>query len=219
MDPDAVGVTDLPGALETLVRSAPWLLAALRAARDVDPPDWLIGGGALRTLVWDHLHGRSRPAPPRDVDLAFYDPGRLDPARDAEVEAALAARLPGIPWDAKNQAAVHTWYDRVFGGQVAPLHSAATGSPPGRRRPPRSPSAWTATTASRSSPPAAWRTCSAWSAAATPAGSPWSTTTSASATSGSRSAGQGSRSCRSGPRGRGHGSAHRGGVRPPRWGE
>jgi uncharacterized protein len=47
----------------------------------------------------------------RDVDLAFFDPDRLDPGRDAEVELALAARLPGIRWDARNQAAdgVATW--------------------------------------------------------------------------------------------------------------
>jgi uncharacterized protein len=120
-------VTDLPGRLESLVCSTPWLLEALRAARDVDPPDWLVGGGVLRDLVWDRLHGQSRPAPPRDVDLAFFDPTRLDRARDAEVEQALAARLPGVPWDAKNQAAVHTWYGRVFGGRVAPLRSAADG--------------------------------------------------------------------------------------------
>jgi hypothetical protein len=120
-------VDDLPKRLETLVRSTPWLLEALRAARDVDPPDWLVGGGVLRNLVWDRLAGRSRPTPPRDVDLAFFDPTRLDPARDAEVEAALITRLPDIPWDAKNQAAVHTWYDRVFGTQVPPLHSAADG--------------------------------------------------------------------------------------------
>jgi len=120
-------VTDLPGRLESLVRSTPWLLEALRAARDVDPPDWLVGGGVLRDLVWDRPHGQSRPAPPRDVDLAFFDPTRLDRARDAEVEQALAARLPGVPWDAKNQAAVHTWYGRVFGGRVAPLRSAADG--------------------------------------------------------------------------------------------
>ena len=101
-------MTDLPGRLGSLVRSTPWLLEALRAARDVDPPDWLVGGGVLRDLVWDWLHGRPRPAPPRDVDLAFFDPARLDPARDAEVERALARRLPGVPWDAKNQAAVHT---------------------------------------------------------------------------------------------------------------
>ena len=130
MDPDAVGVAgdDLPDRLASLVRSTAWLLEALRVARDVNPPDWLVGGGVLRDLVWDRLHGRSRPAPPRDVDLAFYDPTRLDPERDAEVERALLGQLPGIPWDAKNQAAVHTWYGRVFGGPaVAPLRSAADG--------------------------------------------------------------------------------------------
>ena len=78
-------MTNLPGRLESLVRSTPWLLEALRAARDVDPPDWLVGGGVLRDLVWDRLHGRSRPAPPRDVDLAFFDPTRLDPARGFQV--------------------------------------------------------------------------------------------------------------------------------------
>jgi uncharacterized protein len=32
-----------------------------------------------------------------------------------------------VPWDAKNQAAVHRWYGRVFGGEVPPLASAADG--------------------------------------------------------------------------------------------
>src|SRR5215213_7879086 len=81
--------------LERLVRSNPWLMEVLVAARDVDP--------------------------------AFFDPARLDPARDAEVESALRRRLDGVPWDAKNQAAVHTWYGRVFGGEVAPLTSSADG--------------------------------------------------------------------------------------------
>jgi hypothetical protein len=110
-----------------MVTSTPWLLEALRAARDVDPPDWLVGGGVLRDLVWDHLHDRPDPARPRDVDLAFFDPARLDRSRDTEVERALTARLPGVAWDAKNQAAVHTWYGRVFGARVAPLTSAADG--------------------------------------------------------------------------------------------
>jgi uncharacterized protein len=90
-------VDDLPERLETLVRSTPWLLEALRAARDVDPPDWLVGGGVLRNLVWDRLAGWSRPTPPRDVDLAFFDPTRLDPARDAatwpETATAVAVHL------------------------------------------------------------------------------------------------------------------------------
>src|SRR6266540_1888458 len=43
------------------------------------------------------------------------------------VERALVARLPGVKWDAKNQAAVHTWYPRRFGLKVEPLASAADG--------------------------------------------------------------------------------------------
>jgi hypothetical protein len=122
-------VTDpaLGARLEALVRSSDWLMDALRAARDVDPPDWLVGGGVLRDLVWDRLHGRAAPLAPRDVDLAFFDPARLDAGRDAEVERALADRLDRVPWDAKNQAAVHRWYGRVFGRQVEPLASAADG--------------------------------------------------------------------------------------------
>jgi hypothetical protein len=140
VDPDAVGVTSgaqdhaadpgEPERLERLteiIRSSSWFMELLLAARDVQPPDWLLGGGALRVLVWDRLHGRAQPTPPRDVDLAFFDPERLDPGRDAEVERALSARLPGVPWDAKNQAAVHRWYPRVFGFEVEPLASTADG--------------------------------------------------------------------------------------------
>ena len=139
-DPDAVGVTSgaqdhaadpgEPERLERLteiIRSSSWFMELLLAARDVQPPDWLLGGGALRDLVWDRLHGRAQPTPPRDVDLALFDPERLDPGRDAEVERALSARLPGVPWDAKNQAAVHRWYPRVFGFEVEPLASTADG--------------------------------------------------------------------------------------------
>ena len=39
----------------------------------------------------------------------------------------MVARLPSVRWDAKNQAAVHTWYERRFGFPVQPVSSAAEG--------------------------------------------------------------------------------------------
>lgn len=45
-----------------LVRSSSMLMRALRAARAADPPDWLIGGGVIRDLVWDHLHDPRQPS-------------------------------------------------------------------------------------------------------------------------------------------------------------
>src|SRR4051812_134021 len=110
--------------LRALVRESPVLMEALQAARAVDPPDWLISAGAIRDAVWDALHGRA-PAMPRDVDLGFFDPDDLTPAREAAVTAALRERAPDLPWDAKNQAAVHLWYPEKFGVPVAPFRNTA----------------------------------------------------------------------------------------------
>jgi uncharacterized protein len=111
-----------------IVAGTPWLMRALRAAREVDAPEWLISAGAVRTAVWDHLHGHAPPTPPTppaDVDLGFFDPDDLAKEREARVERALRAELPDVPWDAKNQARVHLWYERRFGHPAAPLSSTA----------------------------------------------------------------------------------------------
>lgn len=97
----------------------------LETVRDCDPPDWFVGAGVIRSLVWDRLHAFNRPTPLRDVDVAFFDPHDLSPEWDRRVRDQLAARLPGVPWEATNQAAVHLWYEQVFGCPVAPLQSSA----------------------------------------------------------------------------------------------
>jgi len=63
------------------------------------------------------------------ASTAARRPGRATSTSPSSTRPASTrpARLSGVPWDAKNQAAVHTWYGRVFGGQVAPLTSAADG--------------------------------------------------------------------------------------------
>jgi len=99
-------------------------MEALRAAREVDAPDWLINAGAIRDAVWDAYHGRP-PAVPRDVDVGFFDPDDLSPKREDAVEAALRACAPELPWEARNQAAVHLWYPRRFGIPVEPFAETA----------------------------------------------------------------------------------------------
>jgi hypothetical protein len=100
-------------------------MRALRAARDVAPPDWLICAGAIRDAVWDALHDRPPTAIPRDIDLGFFDPNDLTAAGEEFVSARLRAREPDLPWHAKNQAAVHLWYPTRFGIDVAPFRSCA----------------------------------------------------------------------------------------------
>lgn len=110
--------------LAAALHRAPRVMEALRAARAVAAPDWLLSAGAIRDAVWDVLHDRP-PALPRDMDVNFFDPSDLTPARDEAIEAALRERAPDLPWEASNQAAVHLWYPRVFGLHVPPFTSTA----------------------------------------------------------------------------------------------
>ncbi|HEY6397675.1 MAG TPA: nucleotidyltransferase family protein [Solirubrobacteraceae bacterium] len=100
-------------------------MRALVAAREVDAPDWLIGAGAIRTAAWDRLHGFESPTPLADIDLGFFDRNDLSEARDDEIQSLLEQALPGVRWDAKNQAAVHLWYPQKFGYAVEPFDSSA----------------------------------------------------------------------------------------------
>lgn len=108
--------------LTQLLRGSDWFMEVLRTAADVNAPDWWIGAGVLRDLVWDTRYGSGfEPHRVKDIDLAFFDPDNLAPQRDQEVEDALIARHPSVRWEAKNQAAVHVWYPRRFGLQVEPF--------------------------------------------------------------------------------------------------
>ena len=114
-------------ALIRLIHDSPGFVDLLGAAHKVNAPDWCIGGGVLRDLVWDTQVGGFDPARVKDVDLAFFDPQHFGVDRDIEVERALQATAPHIPWDAKNQAAVHTWYPQRFSAPVEPLVSVEDG--------------------------------------------------------------------------------------------
>ncbi len=112
--------------LTDLLRPSSWFMALLDHASAVAAPEWWIGAGAVRDLVWDERFGDGfDPANVRDVDVPFFDAADLSKERDRSVEEALKEREPNVVWDAKNQAAVHLWYPARFGIEVDPLHSVA----------------------------------------------------------------------------------------------
>jgi hypothetical protein len=127
---------DGEGRLEEIVRSTDWLIRALITAREVDAPEWMIGAGAVRTSVWDRLHGYQSRSELDDIDLAFFEPADLSEEREDQMRTLLETKLPDECWHAKNQAAVHLWYPN---GSATP----SSGSPrlprqsgPGRSSPP-----------------------------------------------------------------------------------
>jgi uncharacterized protein len=113
--------------LRGMVRSSAWFMRVLETVRASGLPDAWVGAGALRDLVWGTLYGRGfDPAAVRDIDVAYFDPADLSRDGDERATRALAAAWPELPWEARNQAAVHTWYAAKFGGEpVEPFTSIA----------------------------------------------------------------------------------------------
>jgi uncharacterized protein len=101
------------------VRAEPWLMRALEAVAASGLPDAWIGAGAIRDVVWGQLHAGFDPAGVKDIDVVFFDRGDLRPERDRQAQHALA-EIAEVPWEASNQAAVHTWYHEYFGGSPVP---------------------------------------------------------------------------------------------------
>jgi hypothetical protein len=110
-----------------LIQATPSFMSILETVRACNPPDWLVGAGAIRNLVWDHLHQYHSPTPVADIDVIFFDPQDISPERDRIIQQQLVQRLPVANWEATNQAAVHLWYEEVFGFSVPALHSSEEG--------------------------------------------------------------------------------------------
>lgn len=118
-------VPDPRDRLAAIVRASSWFMGALDAVRVLGLQSWCIGAGAVRNLVWDHLHGYSVPSALSDVDVAYFDAQDLRPETDAALQARLSQLVPSLPWEVTNQAGVHLWFESYFGHPVPPLHSLA----------------------------------------------------------------------------------------------
>ena len=109
--------------LEEILRAAPTLMTALRHARDLDLPDWLIVSGAVYQRVWNHLTGRDPDYGVRDYDLAYWDADTSYEAEDVFIKQALALFPPPLNAlvEVRNQARVHLWFEDHFGEPYEPL--------------------------------------------------------------------------------------------------
>ncbi len=92
---------------EALLRADHPRMDCLRAARELALPDWALGAGFVRNLIWDHLHHKAEPTPLNDIDLIYLDSADPTGLKEADHEAWLAARMPGQLWEVRNQARMH----------------------------------------------------------------------------------------------------------------
>lgn len=112
--------------LVAMVRSSSSLMAALETTRSLGLSSWCIGAGAVRSLVWDTLHGFEKPSPLDDVDVVYFD-ATHGPEQQAALEQRLHALMPHLRWEVTNQATVHLWFERALAQVVEPLRTLEDG--------------------------------------------------------------------------------------------
>ena len=94
-----------------LIMRDPWRMEMLRFARAMNLPDWCIGAGFVRALVWDTLVGNKTPYRLPDLDLVYFDPANIDPDHDFQLRDQLNTQSSSDLWDVKNQARMHSRND------------------------------------------------------------------------------------------------------------
>lgn len=92
--------------LEKIFRSDPWSMDVLQSVKSLHLPDWAIGAGFVRALVWDRLSGQSRTKL-EDVDVLYFDPNGVSKDRERALQQKLLDERPEVPWSVKNQARMH----------------------------------------------------------------------------------------------------------------
>ncbi|MBL8805241.1 MAG: nucleotidyltransferase family protein [Rhodospirillales bacterium] len=90
-----------------LIAADPARMRVLAIVADLALPDCWIGGGFVRSPMWDRLSGRPPKFPDGDIDVLWFDPARTEAAFDEALEARLAAIDPTLEWSVKNQARMH----------------------------------------------------------------------------------------------------------------
>lgn len=96
--------------ISRLIRADKWRSDVLNVAERLDLPNWWIGAGFLRNLIWDAIEGNA-PREERDVDLVYFDKDAIDPDEHWAIDWAITDKLkseaPFAEWEVRNQARMH----------------------------------------------------------------------------------------------------------------
>ncbi|HEX3989908.1 MAG TPA: nucleotidyltransferase family protein, partial [Acetobacteraceae bacterium] len=111
--------------LERIIMASPILAPIVSQWEAITLPDcWLVAGAVVQA-VWNDLFGLEPNHGVKDVDLVYFDDSDLTQQTEANHEARIRELFSGegITIDVKNEARVHLWYARKFGGKIAPYTS------------------------------------------------------------------------------------------------
>jgi len=93
--------------LKTLILRSASTMQILQVLRQTGS-DFYLGGGLIRNLVWDYLHGFKNPTPVDDIDVIYFNSLSSTKEHDQQIENSLRGHIQNLTWSVKNQARMHT---------------------------------------------------------------------------------------------------------------
>ena len=102
-----------------LIKGDSWMMEVLKAVKSLNLPDSWVGGGFIRSKVWDHLHDYKTPTPLPDIDVIYFDKNDFTKAEmqsestrmEKKYEVELTSLISGPNWSVTNQARMHVFHN------------------------------------------------------------------------------------------------------------
>lgn len=102
-----------------IIHNDDWMMEVLRSVKSLELNDHWVGGGFVRSKVWDKLHGYTKRTPLPDVDVVYMDPydyleEEKNESTEKEIyyENRLKRMMKDVSWSVTNQSRMHLFHDR-----------------------------------------------------------------------------------------------------------
>lgn len=111
--------------IEDILLSSSLIQKLMSRANDIALPDWYLCAGCLNQTVWNSLLELPERHGIGDIDLIYFDGSDLTEHAEAKASERIKALFEdiNIPFDVKNEARVHLWYENRFGKAIEPYLS------------------------------------------------------------------------------------------------
>lgn len=93
--------------IKKLLCSNKQYISCLKAIRNYSEEELWIGGGFIRTIIWDYQHHYDTPTEFIDIDVFYYQLACIVKEKDFEIERYLHTQIQNTRWSVKNQARMH----------------------------------------------------------------------------------------------------------------
>ncbi|MFK4822877.1 nucleotidyltransferase family protein [Ochrobactrum quorumnocens] len=113
----------------TSVLSNPFNRELLRRLASLKLGQCYLTAGCLFQTVWNLMSGRDPDWGIKDYDIFYYDDDDLTWEAEDRVIRSVSEAVADLPIhvEVRNQARVHLWYSKRFGGEYPPLQSTRSG--------------------------------------------------------------------------------------------